>query len=97
MITHELIKLFHSPMMNPHNAQLIFMTHDTNLLDRNIFRRDQIWFTEKNRYGASTLYSLAEFKVRNDASFEKDYFRGKYGAIPFIRDVTRFPGMLDGS
>jgi AAA15 family ATPase/GTPase len=96
LITRHLIMLFHSPSMNPHNAQLIFMTHDTNLLDRNLFRRDQVWFTEKNRHGAATLYSLAEFKVRNDASFEKDYIRGKYGAIPFIGDIEQLPGVADG-
>jgi hypothetical protein len=97
LITRELIRLFHSPETNPRNAQLIFMTHDINLLDRNLFRRDQIWFTEKDRRGATTLYSLAEFKVRNDASFEKDYIRGKYGAIPFIGDLTRLPEPVDGS
>lgn len=93
LITRELISLFHAPATNPYNAQLIFMTHDTNLLDRSLFRRDQIWFTEKNRQGATTLYSLAEFKVRNDASFEKDYIRGKYGAIPFIGEMSRLPGI----
>ena len=71
------------------NAQLIFTTHDTNLLSANIFRRDQIWFTQKDRYGATELYSLAEYKVRNDASFEKDYLSGKYGAIPIVGDLTR--------
>lgn len=49
-----------------------------------MFRRDQIWFMEKNRYGATDLYSLAEYKVRNDASFESDYIKGRYGAIPYI-------------
>lgn len=83
-ITRAVIQLFNSPRTNPRNAQLVFATHDASLLDRRIFRRDQIWFTEKDQYGATDLYSLAELQVRNDASFDKDYFAGKYGAIPFI-------------
>jgi uncharacterized protein len=84
LITRSIIELFHKPESNPNNAQLIFMTHDTNLLSNKIFRRDQIWFTEKDRYGATALYSLAEYNIRNDASFESDYIKGKYGAIPYI-------------
>lgn len=84
LITLSIIRLFNSKQTNPNNAQLIFTTHDTNLLSNKIFRRDQIWFTEKDKYGATDLYSLAEIKVRNDASFEKDYISGKYGAIPFV-------------
>lgn len=79
LITREIIKLFHSPIANPHHAQLIFMTHDTNLLDKNLFRRDQIWFTEKNRRGAGTLYSLVEYNVRNDASLRKIIFGASMG------------------
>lgn len=84
LISHAIVELFNSNETNPNNAQLIFMTHDTNLLSNKLFRRDQIWFTEKNRYGATDLYSLVEYKVRNDASFESDYIKGRYGAIPFI-------------
>ncbi len=87
LITCELIRMFHSPESNPKNAQLAFTTHDTNLLSNKRFRRDQIWFTEKDRFGASDLYSLAELKVRNDASYEQDYIQGKYGAIPFLGGV----------
>jgi hypothetical protein len=84
LLTRALIRLFQSSETNPKNAQLIFITHDTNLLDPRRFRRDQIWFVEKDRFGASHLYSLADFKgVRKDASFEDDYFQGRYGAIPF--------------
>jgi len=91
LIARELIKLFHSPQNNPHNAQLIFTSHDTNFLDRELFRRDQIWFTEKNPQGATDLYSLAEFKdVRNDAAFGKNYLQGKYGAVPFINPTQFF-------
>lgn len=87
-INTAIVELFNSKQANPNNAQLIFMTHDTNLLSNKLFRRDQIWFTEKNRYGATDLYSLAEYKIRNDASFENDYIKGKYGAIPYIGDLT---------
>ena len=83
-ITRAVIQLFNSPQTNPRNAQLVFATHDTSLLSHCFFRRDQIWFTEKDQYGATDMYSLAELQVRNDASFDKDYVAGKYGAIPFI-------------
>lgn len=88
LISHAIIELFNSNEANPNNAQLIFATHDTNLLSNRLFRRDQIWFAEKNSYGATDLYSLAEYKVRNDASFESDYIKGKYGAIPYIGNLN---------
>lgn len=89
IITQSIVQMFHDKYLNQNNAQLIFVTHDTNLLDNKFFRRDQVWFMEKNKYGATDLYSLVDFKVRNDASFEKDYISGKYGAIPFLRSVKR--------
>ena len=88
LITSAIIKLFNSSTTNPNNAQLIFTTHDTNLLNNKIFRRDQIWFAEKDRFEATHLHSLVEYKVRNDASFESDYIQGKYGAIPFLGDLS---------
>jgi AAA15 family ATPase/GTPase len=90
ILTQEIIKVFNDPDANPKNAQLIFTTHDTNLLGANLFRRDQIWFTEKDDFEATDMYSLLEFKdedgntIRKDRSFEKDYIRGRYGAIPYI-------------
>jgi AAA15 family ATPase/GTPase len=96
LITREIIKLFNSNETNPHNAQLIVTTHDTNLLSNNIFRRDQIWFVEKNRKGITDLYSLAEYTVRNDASFNSDYIKGKYGAIPYIGDLSSLIDREDG-
>lgn len=82
-LSRKLVELFHDPDSNPHNAQLIFITHDSKLLDAKLLRRDQIAFAQKHSDGASELYSLAEFKgVRNDASFEKDYLMGKYKAVP---------------
>jgi len=99
LITLLIIQLFNSNQYNPLNAQLIFNTHDTNLLSKKTFRRDQIWFAERNKFGASTLYSLIEFNVRYDASFEKDYLQGRYGSIPFIGkldfDCELLPGEGD--
>lgn len=96
LLTREVIKLFHAPETNPHNAQLIFATHDINLLTPELFRRDQIWFIEKDERGASHLYSLVEYKgVRNDASFEREYIQGKYGAIPFVGNLRNLAGVLD--
>jgi uncharacterized protein len=83
LITKKIVELFNSKENK--TAQLIFTTYDTNLLSSDLLRRDQIDFVEKDKYGASHLYTLAEIKgVRNDASFEKDYIQGKYGAIPFL-------------
>ncbi len=92
LITYAIVKLFNSPKTNPKNAQLIFTTHDTNLLSSNLFRKNQIWFTEKNRYGATDLYSLAEYKIPEQSSFEQNYIAGKYGAVPFISDLSRLLG-----
>ena len=96
LMTRYIIKLFNSVVSNPNNAQLIFATHDTNLLNKEFFRRDQIWFAEKDRYGATDIYSLVEYKqgkrVRNDASYESDYIAGKYGAIPYIGSISHLIG-----
>jgi uncharacterized protein len=79
-----LIGKFHSKESNPKNAQLIFTTHNTSLLDQEMFRRDQFWFVEKNREGSSNLYPLTDFKPRNDEALERWYMRGKYGALPML-------------
>jgi uncharacterized protein len=93
----KIIRLFNDLAANPRHAQLIFTTHNTNLLNAKLFRRDQIWFVEKSRQGASDLYSLVEYRIdgkiiRNDASFEKDYVAGRYGAVPFIGDLGALLG-----
>lgn len=86
-----LIKLFHDPTQNKNNAQLIFTTHNTNLLNLDLFRRDQIWFTEKNPdTGSTDLYSLLEFSPRKDKNIQKGYLAGRYGAIPFISEDRIF-------
>lgn len=88
LITKKIVELFNSPINK--NAQLIFVTHDTNLLSADLLRRDQIDFVEKDKYGASHLYTLVKFKgIRNNASFEKDYIQGKYGAIPFLGNFDK--------
>lgn len=89
LITTRIIQLFNSVETNKNNAQLIFTTHDVYLLNKDLFRRDQIWFTEKDRLGATALFSLAEYKIRNDASFGANYLKGKYGAIPYIGNPFR--------
>ena len=83
-----IIKLFNSKKINKVNSQLIFTTHATNLLNLELLRRDQIWFTEKNSAnGVSDLYPLDSFAVRKDENIQKGYINGRYGAIPFIKDV----------
>ena len=85
MLTRHLIKLFHNEKINTKNAQLIFATHDTNMLTPTMFRRDQIWLTEKDKFGATDIYSLAQLKdVIKNENFEKQYIQGKYGAIPYL-------------
>jgi len=87
ILTMHLIKMFHNKDINKNNAQLIFATHDTNLLQDDLLYRDQVWFTEKDKYGATDLYSLLEYKensTRKDTNKEKYYLQGRYGAIPYI-------------
>jgi len=85
MLTISLISLFNNPKINTKNAQLIFATHDTNLLNQKLFNKSQIWFTEKDTFGATRLNSLVEYKnVRATDNIEKHYIQGKYGAIPYI-------------
>lgn len=126
LITREIIRLFTSKTTNPKGAQLIFTTHNTLVLGSKLLRRDQIWFVEKAKQGASELYSLVEYRlkrddvvpkqhvrralaesigeyrlkkgdsvVRNDASFEKQYIEGRYGAVPFIGDFEHLLGAGD--
>ncbi len=89
----EIVSIFNSSIRNPKNAQLIFNTHDTNLLDSKLFRRDQVWFTEKNKYGEVKLYSLSDFKsneVRKNEPFEENYLKGKYGGTPYLELFESF-------
>ncbi|NEO83692.1 MAG: AAA family ATPase [Spirulina sp. SIO3F2] len=77
-------------------SQFIFTTHDTNLLDLNRLRRDEIWFVEKGEYGDSSLYSLVEFKIKPDMAIDKGYLNGRFGAIPFLGDPGRLGWLDDG-
>ncbi|MEO5728669.1 MAG: ATP-binding protein [Byssovorax sp.] len=87
-LTRAIVNVFHTAS-NPHNAQLVAATHDTNLLDRRFIRRDQIWFTEKDPRGATKLYSLAEFDLPSEARYERDYLLGKYSAVPLIGELVQ--------
>lgn len=90
-LTRFIIKLFHSEKTNPKNAQLIFATHDQTLFSRKFFRRDQLWMVSKNDVGSSELYSLSDFRVRPDSSYDKDYMQGRYGAVPVLNEpVTAY-------
>jgi len=84
-IVKYIVELFNDSDLNKNNTQLIFNTHDTNLLDLELLRRDQIWFAEKNpQNGESILYALADFSVRKSENVEKGYLLGRYGAVPFL-------------
>jgi AAA15 family ATPase/GTPase len=86
LLTRKLIELFQAATVNTRGAQLFFTTHDSNLMDPDLFRRDQIWLTEKDSRGASKLFSLYDFdtkeRPRNTEAFERNYLAGRYGAIP---------------
>ncbi|WP_223294223.1 AAA family ATPase [Chlorobium phaeobacteroides] len=82
-----LISMINNPEINKNNAQLIFSTHDTSLLDNELFRRDQIWFTEKDASNSTKLYPLSDFTPRKNEALEKGYLNGRYGAIPYIGEI----------
>ena len=83
-----LVSLFHNQKTNPKNAQLIFTTHDTSILNQEVFRRDQIWFCEKDKQQATTLYPLTDFSPRKGVeNLERGYLSGRYGALPYLRNI----------
>jgi len=88
----HIVRLFNDPEKNPKNAQLIFTTHDTNLLGTTlgtpVLRRDQIWLTEKDQEGSSRIYPLTDYKPRKAENIERGYLQGRYGAIPFLGDFS---------
>jgi uncharacterized protein len=87
-ITAYIIQLFQNPKTNPKGAQLIFTSHDNTLQRNQLLRRDQIWFTEKKPDQSTDLYSLADFKVRNDLAIDKAYLDGRFGAVPFLPETV---------
>lgn len=96
LLVRNFILTFLNPEINTNHAQLVFTTHDTWQLSNQLLRRDEIWFTEKDEQGISTLYSLADFvdedgsRIRKDESYEKKYLLGKYGAIPSLKSIDIF-------
>ncbi|MGI8047471.1 AAA family ATPase [Campylobacter jejuni] len=87
LMTKFLVNLFHNEDLNKSNAQLIFTTHDTSILNQDVFRRDQIWFCEKQNK-ATKLYPLSDFKVRKDkTNLENDYLLGRFGALPYFKEI----------
>lgn len=86
-LMQAIIRIFNNPKTNPQNAQLIFSTHDVSLLNADLFRRDQVWITEKDINGASSYYTLADIKgVRTDVPFEKYLLSGAFGGVPIINE-----------
>jgi AAA15 family ATPase/GTPase len=83
-LARELVEVFNSAELNPKGAQFVFTTHNTNLLDLGLLRRDQIWFTEKSRDGATRLYPLSDYQPRTNQNIEAGYLGGRFGAIPFL-------------
>lgn len=93
LLTRYIINLVHDKEKNTGNGQLIYSTHDITNLNKETFRRDEIWFTEKDKYGISELFSLSDYKIdntkiRNDATYNKDYLTGRYGAIPVFEEFN---------
>lgn len=98
LLTRYIINLFHNSQTNIGNGQLIYSTHDTVNLNKETFRRDEIWFAEKDKDGISEIYALSDYileddknagkKVRNDATYNKDYLTGRYGAIPVLEEFN---------
>ena len=85
LLIKELVKKF--SLDTKTKGQLIFTTHESNLLDQEIFRQDEIWFTEKDKDGCTDLYSLVDFKEHKTIDIRKGYLNGRYGSIPFLGNL----------
>ena len=102
LLLRYILTMYHDENINKNGAQLIYVTHDNYTLTKEIFRRDQIWFVEKDSEAVSHLYSLAEYKteddkkVRKDASYNKDYLLGKYGSVPILRGYDMWGNNHEG-
>jgi len=93
LLVRSLLSMFNNPVINNGNAQLIFTTHDISLLNNELFRRDQVWFTEKDEKGITELYSMADIDgVRNNIPYDKWYLSGRFGATPVINETQAFYG-----
>ncbi len=100
MLALRLVRMFNDPAQNPRGAQLLFTTHDANLLGtilgEPVLSRDQVWFTEKDDSGATHLYPLTDFHPRKEENLERGYLQGRYGAIPFLGDMVHKVNGGDG-
>jgi len=90
ILVREILKMLFSNKYNPKGAQVVFTTHNPTMLDHNLIRRDQVWFTEKDQEGATHLYPLIDYSPRQGEALAKGYLAGRYGAIPFIEGGLRF-------
>jgi AAA15 family ATPase/GTPase len=101
MLALEVLRTFHDPNRNPRRAQLLFTTHDTNLLGNvaaePLLGRDQVWFTEKDDEGATHLYPLTDFHSRGAENIERGYLQGRYGAVPFLGKLVESSSELAGT
>ena len=89
-VTRLIVDIFRNERINKRHAQLIFTTHDVNLLDQNTIRKDQVWFTEKDKYGVSEIFSLSDFEdVREDTLFAKWYLNNKFGGVPSLQSLEK--------
>lgn len=94
LLLRNFLLSFLNPKINTKHAQIIFTSHDLWELSNDMLRRDEIWFTEKDCTGNTTLYSLADFKtsqgnkIRNDENYAKNYLLGKYGAVPHLSQIS---------
>ncbi|MCC6811538.1 MAG: ATP-binding protein [Deltaproteobacteria bacterium] len=92
LLALEIVRAFHDPKKNPKNAQLLFTTHDTNLLGTvvgdPVLRRDQVWLTEKDESGGTRFYPLTDYQPRKSENLERGYLQGRYGAIPFLGNLA---------
>jgi hypothetical protein len=92
LLAKDIIGLFTSNKVNKKGAQIVATTHDTNLLCSTDIRRDQVWFTEKDKGGATNLYPLTDIKTRNTDNLERGYLQGRFGAVPFLGSIKQLLG-----
>jgi hypothetical protein len=95
LLAIKLLNLFNSPQFNPKGAQLLFTTHDTNLLGHQVLRRDQIWFTEKDKEGATYLYPLTDIRTRHTDNLAEGYLQGRFGGVPWLGNLDFLPTSED--
>ena len=96
MMLAKIVEMFNNPDINIGGAQLIFTTHNTSILKSDILKRDEIWFVENNEEGCSEVYPLTEFRaIREGFNYEKGYLEGRFGAIPYLGDISELANILN--